>query len=271
MMQPEFTSDHFEGLNSFIDFNCASSSKSSPHRDERKIKKKTKTCKKSKKKKDINYLTLEFKNPVELINNLHSDTTWTLTVQQTNPKLLPYFQARLTFDEYSFVGKGRSKKIAKYLAAQAALDSLYRPKTKPSLVETNLTKPCVNPQPVLPIDDHFSFLYSHNLLTIISQKLSSKIKVILSQLPEANKVRVIAALVLTKDDDENWCDIVCITSGTKCVKGDELTMNGKLVNDCHAEILSRRSFICYLYHQLSTLISTNYKGNKFTLVIIAFL
>lgn len=32
-------------------------------------------------------------------------------------------------------------------------------------------------------------------------------------------------------------------AGNRCVKGDSLSLKGETVNDCHAEIISRRGFI----------------------------
>lgn len=32
-------------------------------------------------------------------------------------------------------------------------------------------------------------------------------------------------------------------SGNRCVKGEELSLKGETVNDCHAEIISRRGFV----------------------------
>ncbi|MGH0188655.1 UNVERIFIED_CONTAM: hypothetical protein FKN15_030861 [Acipenser sinensis] len=44
----------------------------------------------------------------------------------------------------------------------------------------------------------------------------------------------------------------CIISslGNRCVKGEELSLKGDTVNDCHAEIISRRGFIRFLYSEL---------------------
>lgn len=33
--------------------------------------------------------------------------------------------------------------------------------------------------------------------------------------------------------------------GNRCVKGEELSLKGDTVNDCHAEIISRRGFLRY--------------------------
>ena len=41
--------------------------------------------------------------------------------------------------------------------------------------------------------------------------------------------------------------VLCLTTGTKCVSGQCLSMSGNSVFDCHGEILARRcfKFICY--------------------------
>lgn len=35
----------------------------------------------------------------------------------------------------------------------------------------------------------------------------------------------------------------CFLPGNRCVKGEELSLKGDTVNDCHAEIISRRGFV----------------------------
>lgn len=37
--------------------------------------------------------------------------------------------------------------------------------------------------------------------------------------------------------------IYLFISGNRCVKGEELSLKGETVNDCHAEIISRRGFV----------------------------
>jgi double stranded RNA-specific editase B len=50
-------------------------------------------------------------------------------------------------------------------------------------------------------------------------------------------------------------EIICITTGTKCLYNDHRTLpNGQSLNDCHAEILARRCLIRYCYEQLKILI-----------------
>lgn len=39
-------------------------------------------------------------------------------------------------------------------------------------------------------------------------------------------------------------------SGTKCISGERLSVSGGSINDCHAEIVTRRCLIDFLYTQL---------------------
>lgn len=69
--------------------------------------------------------------------------------------------------------------------------------------------------------------------------------------------KVLAGVVLTRDYNLDTMEVICITTGTKCIGGDRLTLNGQSVNDCHAEIISRRCLIRYCYQQLQILIENN--------------
>lgn len=74
---------------------------------------------------------------------------------------------------------------------------------------------------------------------------------------------------MTDDFDENFYDVICITTGTKCIKGDQLSMNGYALNDCHAEILARRCLINYLFSQIEMLIENDFRGNQLYFLILS--
>ncbi|GCC20688.1 hypothetical protein chiPu_0019255 [Chiloscyllium punctatum] len=54
--------------------------------------------------------------------------------------------------------------------------------------------------------------------------------------------KILAAIIMKKGDDDLGTT-VSLGTGNRCVKGEELSLKGETVNDCHAEIISRRCFI----------------------------
>ncbi|XP_063002142.1 double-stranded RNA-specific adenosine deaminase isoform X2 [Elgaria multicarinata webbii] len=61
--------------------------------------------------------------------------------------------------------------------------------------------------------------------------------------------KILAAIIMRKGQ-EGLGVVVSIGTGNRCVKGEELSLKGETVNDCHAEIISRRGFIRFLYNEL---------------------
>lgn len=44
--------------------------------------------------------------------------------------------------------------------------------------------------------------------------------------------------------------VVALSTGTKCINGEYISNQGLALNDCHAEIIVRRSLVRFLYSQL---------------------
>ncbi|XP_051722695.1 double-stranded RNA-specific adenosine deaminase [Ctenopharyngodon idella] len=62
--------------------------------------------------------------------------------------------------------------------------------------------------------------------------------------------RKILATIVMRNGSDTLGTVVSLGTGNRCVKGEELSLRGDTVNDCHAEIISRRGFIRFLYGQL---------------------
>ncbi|NXM46034.1 DSRAD deaminase, partial [Gymnorhina tibicen] len=61
--------------------------------------------------------------------------------------------------------------------------------------------------------------------------------------------KILAAIVMRRGN-KGLGAVVSIGTGNRCVKGEELSLKGETVNDCHAEIISRRGFVRFLYSEL---------------------
>jgi len=49
--------------------------------------------------------------------------------------------------------------------------------------------------------------------------------------------------------------VVSLATGTKCLGENELSLDGGLVHDCHAEVLSKRSLIKYFLHSMKACVN----------------
>ncbi|XP_033733033.1 double-stranded RNA-specific editase 1-like isoform X1 [Pecten maximus] len=74
--------------------------------------------------------------------------------------------------------------------------------------------------------------------------------------PQARR-KVLAGVVMTTGEDATNAKVLCVTTGTKCINGEYMSDKGMSLNDCHAEILSRRCVLRFLHAELAKHLSTD--------------
>lgn len=65
---------------------------------------------------------------------------------------------------------------------------------------------------------------------------------------------LLASILLSFSDDDSKVKIAAMSTGTKCLGESQLSSQGDILSDSHAEVLVRRSFIRFLYHHMKLLL-----------------
>uniref|UniRef100_A0A8C4T7U4 tRNA-specific adenosine deaminase 1 n=1 Tax=Erpetoichthys calabaricus TaxID=27687 RepID=A0A8C4T7U4_ERPCA len=82
-------------------------------------------------------------------------------------------------------------------------------------------------------------------------------------MPEAGREwTLLAAVVKIQDSVDGTSsqeskEIVSLGTGTKCIGQLKMSQKGDVLNDSHAEVIARRGFLRYLYHQLKLAVATD--------------
>ncbi|XP_040570565.1 double-stranded RNA-specific editase 1 [Lepeophtheirus salmonis] len=190
------------------------------------------------------------KNPVMLLNELRPGLIFEVKECGDSP-VTKRFIMNVECDGQIFEGSGASKKLAKHATARAALTKLYNMTFTPMIASPSIST----------LDDGTQLVPGTNIPVSefsLPQTISDRIgKLILERFGEMmeghsehSRRKVLAGVVMTRDDAMEDLKIVSVSTGTKCINGEHMSVNGNSLNDCHAEIISRRCLVEYLYSQL---------------------
>ncbi|TRY70366.1 hypothetical protein TCAL_05452 [Tigriopus californicus] len=187
------------------------------------------------------WMELEGKNPVSILNELYPGIQYQL-VASTGPSHAPQFVIKASLNEMSFEGSGKSKKDAKLNASKALLVHLHKVGFDPMTGDMMSTQLNNN-----------DAAQGHSFADQIGQLVTAKYQELFGT-TTYSKRRVMAGVVMTRNGDvQSSGEVICVSSGTKCINGEQLSLEGCVINDSHAEIVTRRCLLVFLYSQLKLL------------------
>ncbi|KAM9304809.1 double-stranded RNA-specific editase 1 isoform 2-T2 [Gastrophryne carolinensis] len=183
------------------------------------------------------------KNPVMILNELRPGLKYDF-VSESGESHAKNFVMSVTVDSQTFEGSGRNKKLAKARAAQSALASLFD-------IHLDQT-PSRQPIPSEGLQLHLPHVLADAVARLVVDKFSELTDNFTS--PHARR-KVLAGVVMTKGTDVKDAQVISVSTGTKCINGEYMSDRGLALNDCHAEIIARRSLLRFLYTQLELFLS----------------
>lgn len=67
--------------------------------------------------------------------------------------------------------------------------------------------------------------------------------------PNSNEWTVLSCII-KEDVSTSTCEVVALGTGSKCIGIDKMSNAGDILNDSHAEVVCRRSFLGYIYEEM---------------------
>ncbi|CAL1276017.1 unnamed protein product [Larinioides sclopetarius] len=179
------------------------------------------------------------KNPVMLLNEIHPGLEYKL-VEENSSVPSQRFRMIVEVDGVVYEGTGPNKKQAKASAARSVMSNLYNVSYNTYGLSL-LTPDSANAE---------LFNFPQNVADKISKSLLNTFNDVMSGNAEHAKWKIIAGIAMTRDEAMEDIQIVSIGTGTKCINGEHISMVGANLNDCHAEIISRRCLKDFFYTNL---------------------
>jgi len=190
------------------------------------------------------------KNPIMCLNELQPKITFECGEIGTNPDHSKKFRTTTDVDGETFEGFGASKKLSKTACARAVLYKKYGHNFTPEITVPEKTAGDTE----IPVS---RFCMDQELADTVAKMILEKFDFLVHGNMIASRRKVIAGIVMSKGDTMKELKVVSVTTGTKCINGEYMSDSGTGLNDCHAEILSRRCFMRFMYSELENISRNN--------------
>ncbi|XP_078366206.1 uncharacterized protein LOC144650414 isoform X1 [Oculina patagonica] len=183
------------------------------------------------------------KNPVSALNEYVQKNKMELTFETVSQGRAFAIAAKINGKLFPAV-EARNMKDARREAADVALRTLLGRGANAGAEDgspLNITSPSANV--LSKVRTHFDLIatLSHHTFLQIAASISDKFA-----------GRKVVACIIMKNGADDSGRVVAVGAGNRCVTGQRLSMEGKTVNDSHAEIVARRSLLRFFYRQLNS-------------------
>ncbi|XP_037644487.1 double-stranded RNA-specific editase B2-like [Sebastes umbrosus] len=183
---------------------------------------------------------LEHLSPVALLNELRPGLRYMCLTERIHGRPIRSFVMVVRVEGRVFEGCGHSKRLAKAQAAAAALQSVYNISLGPERKITGLQ----------------GSRAKHQLPRFFAESIFHLVREKYSELTDScfSRHKVLAGVVMSRGFDLRSAQVVSLATGTKCLDSDNVSDHGSALSDCHAEVVSRRALVRFLYAQLELLL-----------------
>ncbi|XP_045908530.1 double-stranded RNA-specific editase B2-like [Micropterus dolomieu] len=187
---------------------------------------------------------LEHLSPVVLLNELRPGLRYLCLTERVHGRPMRSFVMVVRVEGKVFEGCGHSKRLAKAQAAAAALQSIYNISLEPERKIMGLQGSRAKNQ--LPQ------FFAESMFHLVREKYTELTHSCFSTLHVRHKV--LAGILMTRGFDLRSAQVVSLGTGTKCLDLENMSDHGSTLSDCHAEVISRRALVQFLYAQLELLL-----------------
>uniref|UniRef100_A0A3P9BHN8 Adenosine deaminase RNA specific B2 (inactive) n=1 Tax=Maylandia zebra TaxID=106582 RepID=A0A3P9BHN8_9CICH len=188
------------------------------------------------KRRAVTTSLLEDLSPVALLNELRPGLRYMCLTERVPGRPMKTFVMVVRLEGRVFEGCAPSKRLAKARAAATALQSLYNISLGPERTFMGLQ------------DSRSIFHLVREKYTALADSCSST---------SHARHKVLAGIVMTRGLDLRSAQVVSLATGTKCLDLGGVSDCGCTLTDCHAEVVSRRALVRFLYSQLELLLCEN--------------
>ncbi|KAK5649701.1 hypothetical protein RI129_000730 [Pyrocoelia pectoralis] len=195
---------------------------------------------------------LQSNNVVVLLHEWYPDVQYEYF--DNGKETCPRYKVTVTIGSEEFVATGSDKKQVRHHAARMAFSKL--------LLRTNVGLKSHFEENYYPYQLQNITVKQQQIADCISRSVIDKFCNIVEDNLYYVKKKVLAGIVMTMGSDLSTLQVVAIASGSKCISGAHLSINGIALNDLHAEILVRRCLLIYLYDQLALMLQNPQHQNN---------